>query len=126
MAISRKPKLYAIAFEHHSLTLQLMKKTDQAWLHVLRKTHADLIRPLGQRSGHKWDKHQYLDKRDWLLKWNGFPVLKHCVALLELQKLNAQTFGDHDLFVFEVKSWKSISDKELLTFKFLQERGLIL
>ena len=125
-AISRKPKLYAIALEHESLTWQLMKKSNQAWLHILRKPHSTSIRPLGQQSGHQRDKFNYLEQTGWLTEWKGLPVLKECGALMLLQKIKAHTYGDHDQFIFEVLNWTSINDQGLLSFKDLQNSGLIL
>ena len=50
MPVSRKPKLYAVALEHETLTLKNTIETDFAILQLLTKSQMSLVKTLGKKS----------------------------------------------------------------------------
>ncbi|MDH3710059.1 MAG: flavin reductase, partial [Cyclobacteriaceae bacterium] len=73
MAVSRKPKLYALALEHHSKTLDLLEENPQTVLQMLTKQQIWLVAPLGKKSGFKFSKRDYLEKNYGLSNWQCWP-----------------------------------------------------
>ena len=126
MAVSRKPKLYAVALEIGSKTLEFLKEYPRAVLQMLTDQHLDLIKPLGQRSGNRFDKMKYLNKRDQLETWKQWPILKGAAANLELESIACHPCGDHELFIMKVVHFRSLSDHNILMFEHLMQHKLIL
>ena len=125
-AVSRKPKLYTIALEHGSQTLENIEQSDHAILQLLRAPHASLIRLLGKSSGKKINKGIKLEKKSCLTIWRDHLVLKDVAAYLFLEKQHCQTTGDHDLYLFSVKHYSSLSDQDILMFQDLIDQKIIL
>lgn len=127
MPVSMDPKLYLMGLYYGTRSLENMQQSDRAVLQIMGQGHKKLIRPLGKRSGMSYDKHTYLDKYKWLTEWNGYTVLKDCAALLELEKLGHQDIGgDHELFWFSVKKFRSFYDEGILYFQDLTNDKIIL
>lgn len=122
-----KPKQYAIAIYQQTRTLQNLLTECRPILQVLNIKNIDLIRPLGKKSGKGYDKQAYLRKRNLLKKWKDYEVLQHACAYLELKMTQrVSTFGDHELFIFDVISSKTNSENDVLMFRHLIDKGLIL
>lgn len=126
MAVSRKPKLYAIALEHGSRTLHNLEENGLAVLQLLRQDHMSLVRPLGKRSGHDFDKIAYLRRQDLLGNWKGQKVLRDAAAYLLLEVCDQRRTGDHELFTFSVRHSRTLSESEILMFHDLIDRNMIL
>ncbi len=125
-AVSMKPKLYAIAIDYNSQTYKNLLDTDVAVLQILSHKNIDLVKPLGKKSGFKYDKQRYLEKKDALTEWNGQQVLKDSSAILLLKKQNSLPAGDHELFIFETTRSKTFTDDNILMFQDLIEARIIL
>ncbi len=123
--ISRKPKLYAIAIEEKSKTLELLNRSSHAVLQILAPHQETLIRSLGQKSGHSYDKQQYLKKKNLLTQWHDYAVLSQAAGYFLLKKQQAICTGDHQLFIFEVERFKTNSE-QTLQFQTLVEKRIIL
>lgn len=123
--ISRKPKLYAIAIEHDSRTLELLENSNQAVLQILAPNQESLIHPLGKKSGKKYNKQLYLERKQLLTQWHGYTVLREAAGYFLLKKQQEITTGDHQLFIFEVERFKT-NIEQTLQFQTIVEKGLIL
>lgn len=126
MAVSRKPKLYAVSIEHESQTLDNLANGQIAVLQLLTHEQSNLIRPFGLKSGKKYDKEKWLENKGLLTEWQGQKVLKDSAALLLLKKVNQVSAGDHELFIFSVLKSKTIKDSGILMFQDLIEQKIIL
>lgn len=127
MAISMKPKQYAIAVYHGTKTLDLIEQAEECVLQLLSERNADLVRPLGKRSGRAYDKSNYLQKRDRLTEWKGRSVLRDINAAVALKKIgHVETGGDHALYYFEALTYSTFSEADILTTDYLIEKKIIL
>lgn len=126
-AVSMKPKIFMIAVYYGTRSLHLLRSSNEAVLQILHQNHSSLIRPLGKKSGSSFDKEQFLLSKKRLTKWNGKDVLKDACGYLLLEKIDSKNIGgDHELFWFEVKKSKTISEQGILMFQDLVKEGIIL
>ena len=126
MASSCMPKLYTIALEHESQSLDNLMENGDCVLQLLTHSHLGVIRTLGKKSGRHINKEDYLEKKDMLETWKNYPVLKHCAAYLHLSKLDQIPSGDHNLLLFQVNGFKSITDRDILMWQDLINNKIIL
>ncbi len=126
MAISRQPKLYAIALQSNTLTCQNALDTETAVLQHLSSDHTQWIRRLGKQSGRTYDKHKSLQRAKALESWKEFEVLTNCLSYVHLTKIDSRETGDHLLFTFKATGYKTLKDSGGLTFSELVENGYIL
>jgi len=125
-AVSMKPKIYSIAIDFKTKTYDNLISCDRVVLQLLSKKNISLVRTLGKKSGKKIDKNNYLKKKK-LFNWKGYEVLEDVCALVELVKSDEiKINGDHYIFLFNAVSYKSFSDKDILTTKDLIEKKIIL
>ena len=109
-AISMKPKLYAIGVYHNTKTLENLFQHEYCVLQMLAKPNINVVKHLGYKSGKAINKMKLLQKKDLLMLWNEFDVLKNCAATMLLKKKkNIDVAGDHQLFIFEVVQHKIFS-----------------
>jgi flavin reductase (DIM6/NTAB) family NADH-FMN oxidoreductase RutF len=125
-AISRTPKMYAVAIEQWSVTLDLLRKEDVAVLQILTQEQLKLTKILGKRSAHSFNKQEYLNSHDLLTTWKDRPVLKNCAAYLLLKKVEEMKAGDHFLFLFELEQYTTRSENNILMFQDLIRENVIL
>lgn len=123
--ISRSPKLYAIAIEENSKTLELLDRSTHSVLQILAPHQEKLIRPLGKKSGKSYDKQRYLEQKNQLKDWQGYSVLKEAAGYFLLEKQQVISTGDHHLFIFKVERFKTNSE-QTLQFQTLIENRIIL
>jgi len=122
--ISMQPKLYAIAIYNETKSLENMLQTETAVLQLLQDSQFSLVNHLGKKSGFQYDKAGFLQKKDLLMDWNGFPVLRDVSALVLLKKLSHQQTGDHVLFTFEAIRFQSFNEN-FLSVELLREKKII-
>ena len=126
-AVSLKPKLYLIAIDYSTKTYENLKQNSVVILQLLSKSHLNIIRKLGKTSGHFFNKQKYLRSKEMFDKWKNFFVLKDTCALIELKKINEINIdGDHAIFTFIVSKFKTLSEDNILTFKDLIDKKIIL
>jgi flavin reductase (DIM6/NTAB) family NADH-FMN oxidoreductase RutF len=126
-AISMKPKLYAVAVYHNTLTLKRLQNSSKSILQLLSIDQINLVRKLGKSSGFEVDKHDWLHSNKHLTKWKNHEVLKDSCAFLELETHDVvQTVGDHDLYVFNVSSYSTKRDEGILSLQDLINQKIIL
>lgn len=124
-AISMQPKLYAIAVYENTKTLEYLQHSSEVVLQYLHKDQYTLVRQLGQQSGFKVNKDQWLRKRKLLTTWQGREVLQGAAAYVYLKKIKVvATQGDHQLYLFELKKYAA-SSTELLTTQLLSDKKII-
>jgi flavin reductase (DIM6/NTAB) family NADH-FMN oxidoreductase RutF len=123
-SVSMKPKRYMVAVYHNTKTLEQLQSTEFAVLQLLHTSQSKLVRTLGQKSGFNYDKAKYLSKTKQLCEWQGMPVLSEASALIALKKIDAQPAGDHDMYLFDVVAYKTLSE-EVLSINDLREKKLI-
>jgi flavin reductase (DIM6/NTAB) family NADH-FMN oxidoreductase RutF len=123
-AVSMKPKRYMVAVYHNTKTLEQLQSTDFAILQLLHTSQSKLVRTLGQKSGFDYDKAKYLNKTHQLCEWQGMPVLADACALISLKKMEVQTAGDHDMYLFDVIAYKTLKE-DVLSINHLREKKLI-
>lgn len=126
-AISMKPKLYAIGVYYNTKTLDFLGSSDMAVLQILSKKNIGLVRYLGKKSGKKVDKQKYLERKNGLIQWKGRSVLKDACAYLELEVVDRKNIqGDHELFWFQARSYRTVSDYNVLMYQDLVDQKIIL
>lgn len=126
-AISMKPKLYAVAVYYNTRTFDNLCADPQAVLQVLSRSNLPLVRSLGKKSGRSYNKQAYLEKKNRLTEWNRLPVLADACAYVQMNVADRlQTGGDHELFIFDVQKYRTVSEEDVLLFQDLVEGGVIL
>lgn len=125
-AISRKPKMYAVAIEYGSKSFHNLEKTDEAILQLLNIKQTQLVKILGKKSGHKYPKTAVLEKMGELASWKNKVVLRDCAAYLLLKKTGSFITGDHFLYTFLVQKSQTLSDDNILMFQDLIDQKVIL
>jgi flavin reductase (DIM6/NTAB) family NADH-FMN oxidoreductase RutF len=126
MAVSMKPKMYAIAIDYNTLSHQFLLRSEFSVLQILSSSNIGIVKYLGKKSGHKHNKQKYLKNRNLLTLWNNYQVLENAAGYVELEKTESKNFGgDHELFLFKTKSFKTISNNTLM-FQDLVQKGIIL
>ena len=94
---------------------------------VLNISNIKLVRSLGKKSGKAFNKNKYLNSSEYLTSWNNFKVINNANAYLELTLKDIyKDFGDHDLFLFDIKKFKTNSEDNILTFQDLIKNKIIL
>jgi flavin reductase (DIM6/NTAB) family NADH-FMN oxidoreductase RutF len=123
-AVSMNPKRYMVAVYHHTQSLQNIGKNKTAILQVLGKHHLTLVNTLGKKSGLHYDKETYLLKKKWLEVWNDKKILTNCAGVMELEKIWSKDAGDHTMFLFDVKRFKT-NHENVLMLDDLREKKLV-
>jgi flavin reductase (DIM6/NTAB) family NADH-FMN oxidoreductase RutF len=124
-AVSMQPKQYIVALYHGTKTLELVEKTGEFLLQLLSSDQYNLVRLLGQESGHKKDKIASLQRRGLLAKHNGKTCLKDALALVECKVIDTMEGGDHKLFLCGVKGYRNLNPGSPLTTGLLKEKKII-
>lgn len=123
--ISMQPKRYLCGIYTGTQTLENVEKHGTFILQILSSEQYKLIDLLGKKSGKQVDKIKRLQKRNELMMWNEFPVLKNAIALMKLNVINSMPCGDHHGFLCDVTDYKNLQDGFPLTLDILREKKLI-
>jgi flavin reductase (DIM6/NTAB) family NADH-FMN oxidoreductase RutF len=123
-AISMQPKMYAIAVYENTKTLENIYDNDNVVLQLLHINQYNLVKKLGQTSGLKTNKYNYLHKKNVLELWNEKQVLKDVSARVLLEKISYQKTGDHYLFIFNAIASKSYCS-DYLDINTLREKSIV-
>jgi flavin reductase (DIM6/NTAB) family NADH-FMN oxidoreductase RutF len=94
-------------------------------LQLLGEQQYNLIKLLGQQSGHQTNKIERLSKRKLLTEWNDFPVLKDAIAVMHLKVISLFNAGDHTAVLCDVLSYKNLNEGAPLTLDILRQQKLI-
>jgi flavin reductase (DIM6/NTAB) family NADH-FMN oxidoreductase RutF len=123
--ISMKPKRFICGIYDGTKTLENVTATNEFVLQLLSATQYRLVDLLGKKSGHQIDKIARLAKRNELMEWNGYQVLKNCLAVMQLKVLSRFDGGDHECFLCDVVAYKNLNAGETLSLDTLREHKMI-
>lgn len=126
-AVSLTPKRYAIAVYKGTLSLEYIQSSYEIVLQLLHRDQYGLVKTLGQKSGFKFDKINYLNKKEMLEYWEELPVLKNAMSWIKLKTIDSIDAGDHILFLCDVLKTKTKNDcrEMVLTTGFLSNKKII-
>jgi len=132
-AATLKPKSYVIAVYRGTKThANIFDKSAKEYLLLqgLAKPQSRYIRPLGQKSGLRYDKAKYLSKQNissYNLDGSDYGYLPDCGFVIACKVTSKVVYGDHDLITAEVvKIVEDNNAAQLLTTQDLIELGIIL
>jgi flavin reductase (DIM6/NTAB) family NADH-FMN oxidoreductase RutF len=123
--ISMKPKRFICGIYDGTQTLENVSQNGEFILQLLAATQYRLVDLLGKKSGKEIDKISRLKKRNELEEWKGYPVLKNCLALMQLKVISNFDGGDHKAFLCDVIAYKNLNNGEVLTLDTLRAHKLI-
>ncbi|QEC68012.1 flavin reductase family protein [Panacibacter ginsenosidivorans] len=127
--VSMQPKQFICGIYYGTKTLELVQTHKRFVLQLLSKEQYKLVNILGRKSGNDYNKIIYLEKKNLLQPWNGFYILKHALAVIELQAhdllLPDTTMPDHHLFLCSVIAYKNLNDGQPLTLDELRKHKII-
>lgn len=128
-AVSMQPKQFICAIYYNTKTLQNVAQNPHFVLQILQDTQFKLVNVLGKKTGHSYNKINYLHKKDLITTWNGFTVLKDAIALLEMKAIpltNQEDKSlDHRIFLCEVINYKNQQPGNALTTTILSQHKII-
>ncbi len=123
--ISMQPKRFICGIYHGTQTLLNIEASGEFVLQLLAATQYRLVHLLGKKSGKTIDKISRLRKRNELIEWNNFDVLKNCLAVMQLKVIRSFEGGDHKGFLCDVVAYKNLNEGNELTLDTLREKKLI-
>ena len=123
--ISMQPKRFICGIYQGTQTLINVEASGEFVLQLLAATQYRLVDLLGKKSGKKIDKISRLQKRNELAEWNGFHILKNCLAVMHLKVVSSFEGGDHQGFLCEVLAYKNLNEGETLSLDTLRKHKMI-
>ena len=123
--ISMKPKRFVCGIYYNTKTLENVLEGKEFVLQLLGDTQYRLVNLLGKNSGYQIDKIARLNKRKELMEWNGFFVLKNCLAVMHLRVISNFDCGDHQAFLCDVVAHKNLNGGNALTLDILRAHNMI-
>jgi flavin reductase (DIM6/NTAB) family NADH-FMN oxidoreductase RutF len=123
--ISMQPKRFICGIYYNTQTILNIEANGEFILQLLSEDQYRLVDLLGKKSGKNINKISRLQKRDELILWNDFFVLKNCLAVMQLKVIKSFDAGDHKAFLCDMISYKNLNDGNPLTLNILREKKLI-
>lgn len=123
--ISMQPKRFVCGIYHGTQTLLNIESSGEFVLQLLADNQYRMVDLLGKKSGKTIDKIGRLKKRNELEEWNGFYILKNCLAVMHLKVISSFEGGDHKGFLCDVVAYKNLIEGNVLTLDKLREKKLI-
>jgi flavin reductase (DIM6/NTAB) family NADH-FMN oxidoreductase RutF len=124
-AISLKPKKMIVSIYKNTKTLILAEKNPHFIIQLLSVEQINLVRLLGKNSGFKKNKIQYLTKKNLLITWKGFKILKEAVSIIEVKAFEFVDASDHVVFLCDVVAYRNLFDKPVLRLDHLRKKNII-
>ncbi len=124
-AISMQPKRFICGIYYGTQTLANVEASGEFILQLLDEKQYRLVDLLGKKSGKNFDKMTRLKKRNELADWNGYPVLKNCLAVMQMKVISSFEGGDHQCFLCDVVAYKNLNEGKALTLDILREHKMI-
>ena len=122
---SMSPKRMTVAIYKDTKTLELAKKEKSIVLQLLSSKQINLIKTLGFKTGYKYDKVAYLEKKGLIEEWEKFKILKDALAYIHLHQKEELDAGDHILFLYDVVGFYNNLDAKELTLNQLRMKKII-
>ena len=123
--LSMQPKRFICGIYHGTQTLLNIEASGEFILQLLAANQYLLFDLLCKKSGKNIDKISRLQKRNELMHWNNFYVLKNCLAVMQLKVVSSFEGGDHKGFLCDVMAYKNLNEGDVLTLDTLREKKLI-
>ncbi|MBC7510893.1 MAG: flavin reductase [Ferruginibacter sp.] len=123
--ISMQPKRFVCGIYNGTKTLENVTQHGEFILQLLSATQYRLIDLLGKKTGKLIDKISRLKKRNEIVEWNGYPILKNCLAVMQLKVISTFEGGDHKGFLCDVIAYKNLNEGNVLTLDVLRTHKLI-
>ena len=123
--ISMQPKRFICGIYDGTQTLENVTASQEFVLQLLHNSQYRLVDLLGKKSGKTTDKMRLLEKRKELGEWNGYAVLKNCMAVMQLKVMEHIDGGDHKAFLCEVVAYKNLNEGTALTLDDLRHHKMI-
>jgi flavin reductase (DIM6/NTAB) family NADH-FMN oxidoreductase RutF len=123
--ISMQPKRFICGVYEGTQTLENIERTGEFVLQLLHASQYRLVNLLGKKSGKTIDKMSLLKKRNELTEWNGYFILKNCLAVMQLKVINRFEGGDHKGLVCDVIAYKNLNEGTALTLDELRKHKII-
>ncbi len=124
-AVSMQPKRFICGIYHGTRTLDNIRANPHFVLQLLSARQYRLVDLLGKKSGSEIDKIARLKKRNELLVWHGFSVLKNCLAVMELKIIDWIEGGDHSCCLCDLIGYKNLQEGNPLTLDILRQHKLV-
>ena len=124
-AVSMKPKRFMVALYHGTLTLELVQNEKEFVLQILKEDQYNLVKLLGQQSGHTIDKMKRLEKRKLLTAWEDYQILTGCLSAMKLSVIKQISGGDHEIFLCDVVTYKNFNEGNQLSLEILSRKNII-
>lgn len=124
-AVSMKPKRFICAIYNDTKTLLNVEGSGEFVLQLLAESQYRLVDLLGKKTGKETDKISRLQKRNELMEWKGYQVLKSCLAIMHLKVIDSLVGGDHKCFLCELTAFKNLNEGDELTLDTLREHRII-
>jgi flavin reductase (DIM6/NTAB) family NADH-FMN oxidoreductase RutF len=123
--ISMQPKRFVCGIYEGTKTLENVISHNEFVLQLLSEKQYRLVDLLGKKSGHQINKIERLEKRKIVTDWNGFPILKDALAVMQLKVISSFPGGDHTGFLCDVLQYKNLNEGDPLTLDTLRAHKLI-
>lgn len=123
-AINMQPKRFVCGVSLGTKTLDNVTGHPHFVLQLLAEQQYRLVDLLGRKTGHAIDKIARLRKRNELVEWKGFQVLKNCLAAMEMQVTDTMAAGDHIIQLCDVLAYKNMNAGPPLTLDTLRKHKL--
>lgn len=123
--ISMQPKRFVCGVYQGTKTLECIEASGSFVLQLLSASQYRLVDLLGKKSGYQINKIERLQKRKALTTWNGFYILKDCLAVIQLSVADSFEGGDHKGFICDVTAYKNMNDGTALSLDMLRAHRLI-
>lgn len=128
-AVSMQPKQFVCGIYNGTKTLAFVQKHQQFVLQLLSEQQYKLVNVLGKKSGNNYDKIAYLQKRNLIITWNGFFILKEALAVMQLSAhslaVSSTAQPDHQLFLCDLLAYKNLHEGNALTVDVLREHNIV-
>jgi len=123
--ISMQPKRFICGIYHGTQTLLNIEVSGEFVLQLLADLQYRLVDLLGKKSGKLINKIGKLQKRNELEEWNGFYILKNCLAVIHLKTISSFEGGDHKGFLCDVITFKNLNEGNIMTLDTLRDKKMI-
>jgi len=123
--ISMQPKRFICGIYHGTQTLLNIEVSGEFVLQLLADSQYRLVDLLGKKSGKLINKIGKLQKRNELEEWNGFYILKNCLAVIHLKTISSFEGGDHKGFLCDVITFKNLNEGNIMTLDTLRDKKMI-
>ena len=121
--ISMKPSRMVVGIYKNTLTLELVRQSNEMVLQLLANHHYKLVRLLGQTSGYKKEKLRSL--KIPVIQYKGHQCLADALSLIFLKIKQQIDAGDHWMMLCDISSFINLNEGIPLTMDVLREKKLV-